>query len=312
MAKLFKPMLAAKPDPEELDAALAGLRYPVLGSPKFDGVRATVQGGVLLARKLTPVANLEMQALWGRKELDGLDGEIVVGAATAPECFNLSSGVARSRTRPADEAVFRVFDKFGHEAFRVRSRLACAVAQRRDSLRVEYVKQTALADLAGLLAYEKRCLAQGHEGVMLRDPGGLYKQGRSTMREGGLVAVKRFTDAEAVVVDTYEQEENTNEQTLDKLGRLKRSAHKAGKVGKGTLGGFYVERLDWDGVDGFDEGRYFNIGTGVGLTDAVRAALWRDRKALPGRIVKYRYQACGTKDRPRIPIFLGFRDKEDM
>ena len=42
---LYKPMLACKAD-------LSKLVYPVLVSPKLDGVRATVQGGVVLSRTL--------------------------------------------------------------------------------------------------------------------------------------------------------------------------------------------------------------------------------------------------------------------
>src|SRR5437899_138139 len=87
-----------------------------------------------------------------------------------------------------------------------------------------------------------RCIAdcRGFEGVMLRKPDGPYKFGRSTVREGYLMKVKRFTQEEAVVVGYEEQETNLNEATKDALGHTKRSSHKAGKRPAGVLGALRV------------------------------------------------------------------------
>ena len=141
-----------------------------------------------------------------------------------------------------------------------------------------------------------------------------------------MIAIKRFVDAEAVVLDTYEQMENTNGKVLNELGKMKRSSHKAGKVGKNTLGGFVAVPLDvfqglcemnqWTRPRGVREmlggPNSFNIGTGVGLTEKYRKELWERRKSLVGKIIKYRYQAHGTIDKPRLDIFLGFRDRKDL
>jgi DNA ligase-1 len=43
-----------------------------------------------------------------------------------------------------------------------------------------------------------------------------------------------------------------------------------------------------------------------------RREVWKDPDAYIGKIIKYKYQAIGSKDAPRIPIFLGFRDERDM
>lgn len=324
--QLWRPMLAAKPDPEHLDTALAAVRYPVLASPKLDGIRATVQQGRLYSRSLKLIPNLEMQTLWGREELNGLDGEIIVGPPTALDCFNRSTSVVMSRNKPATDAVFHVFDCFEDHEFVLRTTHSKAVVvsvQDMLNFTLQDVCHKTLTTQKELLKYEARQLKVGHEGIMLRDPEGIYKQGRSTLKEGGLIAVKRFVDAEAVILDTYEQEENTNEKTINELGRSKRSTHKAGKVGKDTLGGFTVcMRSEFKGrvhlalnalqANPKDE-RFFNIGTGVGLTDASRKVLWAaHRELLVGQIVKFRYQKIGTMEAPRMPIFLGFRDKKDL
>lgn len=318
MAKLWKPMLAAKPRPEEMDAALAVLPYPALFSPKLDGVRATVQNGRLYSRALKLIPNKAMQALWGREDLNGLDGEIIVGPPTAEDCFNRTTSAVMSRDKSADGAVFWVFDRLGDAVNDEAEPFHWRLDNAREAMdgacfgqTVKLVKHELIKTHVALLKYEEKMTIQGYEGVMRRDPSGAYKHGRSTLKEGGLVAVKRFVDAEAVILDTYEQEENTNEQKLNELGRLKRSTHKAGKVGKGTLGGFTVAMLK-PGRGGPIQVEKFNIATGVGLTDAARSDLWAKRKALPGKIVKFRYQKVGTMEKPRLPVFLGFRDERDL
>jgi DNA ligase-1 len=310
-------MLAAKPKPEELDEVLAALPYPALYSPKLDGIRATVQNGRLYSRSLKLIPNRELQEMWGRPGLEGLDGEIIVGPAAAEDCFARSTSVVMSRDKPAEGAVFHVFDLLLEGApFRSRLEDAGNRVARYDQPTLRIVKHELVRAHAAALAYEGRMVAAGHEGVMRRDPEGRYKHGRSTLKEGGLVAVKRFVDAEAVVLDTYEQEANGNVATVGELGQTKRSSHKAGKTGKGTLGGFTVchmaaARCAFN-LGAVPKAAQFKIGTGVGLTDAVRAELWARRKTLVGKTVKFRYQKTGTKDKPRIPIFLGFRDGRDL
>jgi DNA ligase-1 len=56
-------------------------------------------------------------------------------------------------------------------------------------------------------------------------------------------------------------------------------------------------------------GQTFNIGTG--FDDFTRANIWAKRDEFNGRSVKFKFQAIGTVDKPRIPVFLGFRHAED-
>ena len=76
-----------------------------------------------------------------------------------------------------------------------------------------------------VLQYEKEFLEIGAEGVMLRSPTGPYKQGRSTLKEGYLLKVKQFTDAEARVIGFDEKMHNANEADVGELGQTKRSSH---------------------------------------------------------------------------------------
>ena len=62
-----------------------------------------------------------------------------------------------------------------------------------------------------LAAYESKITDLGYEGLIIRDPFAPYKFGRSTVREGFLLKVKRFVDSEAVVIGIEEEMYNGNE-----------------------------------------------------------------------------------------------------
>lgn len=298
MIPLIKPMLSGTVDNVET------LRYPLLASPKLDGYRASVQGGVVLSRNLKPIPNKRVQKLFGLPRYEGLDGELIVGAATAPDAFRAtSSGVTRADGEP--DVWFHAFDvlpsNLAPGPFIERLRYVCSKV----GGRALAVPHTDVLNAGALARVEEQFLAAGYEGVMLRDPQGLYKQGRSTAREGWLLKLKRFEDAEGVVIGYEEQMHNANEATKDALGYTHRTAHKVNKHGKGVLGAVKLR-----GLNGPYKGVGFNVGTG--FDDAERAALWSDRKSLLGRTVKYKFFPSGSKDAPRFPTFLAFINREDV
>jgi DNA ligase 1 len=154
-----------------------------------------------------------------------------------------------------------------------------------------------------LQAYEERCLAAGYEGVMIRTPGSPYKCGRSTEREGYLLKIKRFEDAEAVVLDTYEGMSNQNAAELDAFGRTKRSLRRLGMVGRGELGGFVV-------------GTRKPASNSAGLQPRRRRHRPCHPLAAPGHADwsagEVQHQPSGAKEAPRFPKFIGFREAWDL
>ena len=136
---------------------------------------------------------------------------------------------------------------------------------------------------------------------MLRDPMGTYKFGRSTVRDNILLKVKRFLDDEAVVIDIEEKMHNENEAQKDAFGRTKRSSSILGLVGANTTGTLIVENK---------EGQVFGIGSG--LNDLMRDEIWNNKEKYLGCLVKYKYFPQGVKELPRHPVFLGFRDEDDL
>ena len=70
----------------------------------------------------------------------------------------------------------------------------------------------------------------------------------------------------------------------------------------GVLGGFHVKDVE-TGVE-------FDVGSGFDAEQ--KKNFWADRNNLLGRFIKYKSLKVGAIDKPRHPIFLGFRSEEDM
>lgn len=141
--------------------------------------------------------------------------------------------------------------------------------------------------------------------MILRSHNGAYKHGRSTVREGGLLKLKRFLDSEAEVLEVIEEQFNGNEAQRDNLGRTKRSSAKAGKVGKGRAGALRVR----------DVRTHVEFEVGTGLTDTDKAewwAWWELGSRRRPRYVKYKFFPVGMQERPRHPVFVSMRDARDL
>ena len=306
MSKPFKPMLAAEAD-------LDKLRFPLIASPKLDGVRALVKDGVVLSRSLKPIPNEHVQKLFGRPELEGLDGELIVGSPTDPQCFQNTSGAVRRKDGEPD-VWFYVFDKYDMPTiygFDMRQRHASDQLSRLGHARTFWLEALRFVCKQDLEGFEKTCLSLGYEGLILRDPQGPYKFGRSTAKEGYLLKLKRFKDSEARVLAVEELMHNANEAKTNELGNTERSSHKANLVPAGTMGRLHVEDIH--------TGQRFCIGTG--FTAEQRKWFWENREAavggqvgpsVEGRIVKYKFFPVGVKELPRHPVYLGLRDEFDM
>jgi DNA ligase-1 len=318
---------------------LGALRYPLLATPKIDGIRCLIIDGVAMSRSLKPIPNRFIQSVIGKPEFNGLDGELLVGTTFQDATSGIMSEDGQPDFRYYVFDMWRNADRPGEYKHRVASFMTQLgnLGDTPATRRIVPLLPKHLNTRAELDTYCAEMLAEGHEGIMVRSPDGPYKHGRATFKEGYLTKIKPFEDAEATVVGFEERMHNANEAKTNALGRTERSSHKENLVPMGTLGALVVknEKL-WPG-------KTFNIGTG--FTDAQRAELWaqaghpqprasgrppmatlddgsRIRPGHPpapppgppliGRTVKFKYQAIGTKDVPRIPVFLGFRDARDM
>ena len=293
-----KVMLAIAIDPEKV-------KFPVIASPKIDGVRCHIDRDnygniVALSRKNKPIPNRYVQSLFAHKEYLGCDGELTVGPITATDVFRkTTSGVMTVLGNP--DVQFSVFDNHDSE-LRFEERLSRLEANSEwwGEERLLVLYQTKLNNYDELLKYEQECLSKGYEGIIIRSPDSPYKEGRSTVKEGFLLKIKRFADAEATVIGFEELMHNANALGNDELGYSKRSSAKEGLIPAGTLGALVVKM----------NGITFNIGSG--FDDKTRQEIWDNQNKYIGKLVTFKYFQTGMKDAPRFPCFKGFRDESDV
>jgi DNA ligase 1 len=300
MAK-FQALKAASPSLTEEE--LETLTYPMIVSPKLDGIRCIVKQGTAYTKSGKHVPNAWVQECLRWPVFHGLDGELVVGEFTDTNVWNnTTSGIMSHRGQPP--FTLWVFD-YWDWAVPYQDRLEAMRSH--PALQYNYIRYlswTTVSSPAEVLAMESWALDRGFEGVILRSPAGRYKFGRSTRREQLCLKLKRFDDAEAVVIGAEELMHNMNEAVVNTQGHTERGHSRAGLVPAGTLGRLLVRDIK-TGVE---------FGLGTGFTAEERAVLWGRRNSLLGSVVTYKYQRAGTKDGepPRFPVWKGVRDKRDM
>jgi len=299
-----RPMLAGTIEEAK---HLSQLAWPMLASPKLDGIRCLIHpqlGPVTRTFKPIPNRFIHNALVSMGPELSYLDGELLtLRTDGSEEIFKDFNGIQSDVMSygGAPEFQFHVFDDFTDINCPFNARILAARnrirALRKHTDFIECVHHVEVINQEEFLFIASAHLDMGYEGTMLRSMDGPYKSGRSTFKQQWLLKWKPLEDAEAVIIGFEELERNVNEQTMSVLGLSKRSSHKAGKVKGGTLGKLLVRNC----IDNEE----FAIGTG--FDNALRDTIWKDQDTYMGLTVCYKYQKFGMKNKPRQPSFKGFR-----
>lgn len=304
------PMLAAKKPPTWSDERWIEhicSFLPVYVQPKYDGIRCLIrEDGIPVSRSLKMIRNdFVVDSLIASNYPKGSDGELITLTGSKFDSFNeVSSKIMSAKGKPI--FVYKVFDN----CFRTFG------APRRGEVdgqldEVDHIGYHSLAYEQTVLCSTKEELLKelennelaGYEGSIIRLSGSPYKEGRVTINEMYLAAVKLFEDGEATIIGFEEKMSNQNPSTLSLTGYAERSSHSANQIPEDTLGALIVT------CNSFKEP--FKLGTG--FTDTQRKEMWDKQDFYKGHLVKFKYQATRTtKDKPIHPVFLGFRDKEDL
>lgn len=232
-------------------------------SEKLDGVRAYWDGKKLISRQ----GHIFQVPRWFVKNLPNikLDGELWLGRKR----FEELSG--RVRKKNPDDKEWRgihymLFDlPFDNGTFSQRLQKMEQIVKQINKEHVEVIKQFKLSGHEDLMHELDKVIKKGGEGLMLHHVSSLYKSGRNR----DLLKVKRYADAEAVVVK-----------------------HIAGKGKfKGLLGSLLVETKDK---------KRFKIGSG--FSSAIR----RNPPAI-GSTITFKYTGFTNKGTPRFASFIRIR-----
>ncbi|AGE49418.1 DNA ligase [Acanthocystis turfacea Chlorella virus Can0610SP] len=296
-----KPLLAASLKKLSVD----DLTFPVYATPKLDGIRALKIDGTIVSRTFKPIRNTTISNVLTSLLPDGSDGEILSGKTfqdSTSTVMSADAGIGSGTTFFWFDYVKDDPDKGYLDRIADMKKFVDSHPEILKDSRVTIVplipKKIDTAE--ELNVFEQWCLDQGFEGVMVRNAGGKYKFGRSTEKEQILVKIKQFEDDEAVVIGVSALQTNVNDKKMNELGDMRRTSHKDGKIDLEMLGALDVE---WNGI---------RFGIGTGFDKDTREDLWKRRDSIIGKIVKFKYFSQGVKTAPRFPVFLGFRDKNDM
>lgn len=299
----FKPLLAQTVTIEQLD----NLKYPIMIQPKLDGIRCCLLEGRALSRTLKPIPNHYirncLRETYNRLSNYLLDGELVLKDKT--KTFQEIQSAIMTQTGTPDFE-FIVFDG-ASENKDLKRDYTFRQPKFTGNPAIKKIYEVPCYCKDDILAMHQHNMTLGYEGSIIRGMFGSYKFGRSTLKEQYLLKLKDFEDAEAVVIGFEEKLINDNDPELDKRGYTKRSSSKSGMISGNTLGALIVK-----GINGQFEGVIFNVGSG--FTHEQRSNFWNNRnelipKTIYGKTLTYKYQRIGSKDKPREPIFKGFRNE---
>ena len=308
-AKQMKPMLAR-------DWVESKVKFPCIIQPKIDGVRALCIDGKLVGRSLKPFANKYVTQMLSRPEFNGFDGEITVGTpdnrTSETLCRDTTSALNRIDGEPV--ITWTIFDTQSNKKYSDRMK-DILINQVGTQAYIRVIGGSHVRNMQELLAYESQCLDMGYEGVILRDPDGLYKEGRSDSKMQ-CWRIKRFIEEEILVTSILEGSKNNNEKKVNELGRTERSSHQENMQPNGEVGTIIGTLLKdvlhpVTGNTLFKEGLEVQVSPGEMTQDECKF-YWNNQDQIIGKVIKFKTFPQGVKDKPRFPTFVCFRDKSEV
>ncbi len=288
----MKPMLACSTIP-----LTSELTYPLMASPKLDGIRCVIVDGYPKSRTLKDIPNHFIRQELASLNLPNLDGELMVRGD-----FNSVQSAIMSESGEPD-FTFVAFDMFDEPNLAYSQRFVKLTEYLRKndtSGRVESVQNHYIYDSEQMDEAYQSWLENGYEGAIVRSPDGPYKFGRSTLKQGWMLKLKTFNDAEGEIIGFTEFMYNDNESYANEVGASVKSHGLAGQVPGDMLGALEVK---YNNVT-------FKIGTGFDI--AMRTQLWDMRDKLIGKLATFKFQELSKYGVPRFPVYKGLRDRRDV
>lgn len=273
-------------DPEQLT-------YPVIASVKEDGYRCAIVDGKPQTRSGKQLANVYVRETLEALGLPELDGELVL---VNSKSFNsVQSAFGSYGGSPCFKYV--IFDKFTNpnDPYEKRFEDTAQYLQSQDHLSfLTLARNFVVNSPAELWELFHMAIDNGDEGLIIRDPKGPYKNGRSTLKQGWMLKLKPHKDAEATIVEVLELMHNEDAGNSNKLENM---------VPGNTMGAFLCK---------MPCGKIFKVGTGQGLTHKLRDEFWQNRDKLIGKPLTYTYHKLTEAGIPREPRIKGVRHLGDM
>ena len=298
--KNFKPMLAPN---EKID--ITTLKYPLLVSYKLDGVRCIFKDGKMYTRALKQFPNIQLRkrfehlAKVSKMNNIILDGELLATSLT----FNELSGLTRQLDKEIPQDLFfYCFDIIEKENFEIpfKNRLNSLI-KIRGEVNVKLLDQILVNTSIKINKLYERALKFDCDGLILRDPEGKYKFGRGTIKEGLIYKMKPFETFDAKIIGVTQATEVREgaEKKINELGRSVTSKKKDDRILINKASAFVV----------LYEGKELKVT--IAMTDEEKEEVWKNKSKYIGRWIEYKGMLTGSKDLPRHPNFIRFRDDKE-
>jgi len=286
------------------------LKFPLICTPKIDGVRGWAPHGSILCRSMEPPANLHTRKLFNNPLLIGCDGELCVGDPwNDSACRNTTSALNSIGGTP--NVIWHLFDYVTRETFfqtyanrldRLQDFLY-SIQGEEFSSRLMYVPHEWAHSLEELLEIEKRYVAAGYEGLVARSPDSLWRSGRASITSQSYLRLKRFEDREGEIVRLIEGTTNNNSLSYGTNGYAKRSTHAENMLPSGKVGSLVVRD--------FQSNKLVTVSKGK-LTATECERYWGNPELIVGSIATYRIFPRGSVNLPRHPTLQNIRARFDM
>ena len=309
----MKPLLAC-------DYAEDKLVFPLGAQPKIDGVRGLTTEGHLTGRSLKKHKNKYTTAFYSIPEYANLDGELAAGPETSPTlCRETSSALSTITGQPF--TLWHLFDCLHKQVvngpYSERHAYLDQLVKYEHSqgrlLNARCVPMVVCNTLQELLYWDETWIGMDYEGTIIRGLHCGHKQGRSTVTRGELLRIKRFIEADALVVGIEEGNRNDNEAQVNELGRTFRTSHQDNKVPNGTVGNLQCEMLEdvvYKGKRILQKGQPVTVSPGS-MDHNMRKHYFDNPSEILQHVVKFKFFPKGIKDKPRFPTYQSHRSRED-
>ena len=298
--RLFKPQLCPNEQPD-----ISKLRFPLLASFKYDGIRAIFINGKLLSRSLKPLENKSLNDRFHAIKQYSKDNNVILDGEfyTDSVPFNDLSGIIRSDDKELPEDLcFYCFDYLTEEnktfMARVKDYNHARDLEKECKGYFHPVTQKVIGDIETLEASFQFALEHGFEGLILRNPTSHYKFGRASLKQDIAYKMKPYVTFDAKIINVVQATEarEGSEKTINELGRSVTSQKKADRV---LINKAAVFTVLYEGKE---------LGVTIALTDIEKEEIWVNKDKYLGRWIEYKGMLVGSKDLPRHPVFLRYRD----
>lgn len=262
--------------------------WPILAQPKLNGDRCLAyidhKGAVLKSSQdniivSVPHINEELNML-GITAI--LDGELYVHGMSHQKIRSITS---RTKNLHDDYRLieYHVFDikSQQEQVYRDINRFRVGIHSNNiiyGEPKVKFVRDVTLGSISAIERQLKTYLEQGYEGIILRNPAGLYVDGRSS----DLMKLKPRKNGSFTIIGYLE--ETSCESTCGLIPE---------GIPKGSLGSFICEN---------SAGKGFRVGSGPVFTRQFRTEAWQHRQDFVGKELAIKFQEMSDTGIPIFPI----------